>query len=157
MANRYTDCKVDRYRTREIIVLQRSNENKELTHVLVSQKGSKRSDLQIEVLPSWESALKWSLGGVEPGSNSLRWNCVHLCRCSWLSTRLRWSIRGSGRYSTVPIQVHKCWVTKQGSYALFSLLCVHSPPEGTHLSQHKSISVTQQSQEIKCSWWRGKT
>jgi len=27
---------------------------------------------------------------------SLRWNCIHLCPCSWLNTRLRWSIRGSG-------------------------------------------------------------
>ena len=32
------------------------------------QKGSKRRDLQIEILPSWESALKWGLGGMEPGS-----------------------------------------------------------------------------------------
>jgi len=50
---------VYRYWTREIITLQRINEIKELTHVLGSQKGSKRSDLQIEVLPPWESALKW--------------------------------------------------------------------------------------------------
>jgi len=34
----------------------------------LDQKGSKRSDLQIEILPPWESALKWGLGGVEPGS-----------------------------------------------------------------------------------------
>jgi len=34
---------------------------------------------------------------------SLRWNCIHLCPCSWLSIHLRWSIRGSGRDSTVPI------------------------------------------------------
>jgi len=27
-----------------------------------SQKGSKRSDLQIEILPPWESALKWGPG-----------------------------------------------------------------------------------------------
>ena len=39
--------------------------------------------------------------------HSLRWNCVHLCPCSWLSVRLRWSIRGSGRDSTVPIHLHK--------------------------------------------------
>ena len=32
------------------------------------QKGSKRSDLQREILPLWESALKWGLGEVEPGS-----------------------------------------------------------------------------------------
>jgi len=32
------------------------------------QKGSKRSDLQIENLLPWESALKWGLGGVQPGS-----------------------------------------------------------------------------------------
>jgi len=58
---------VYRYWTREITTLQRSNENKELTHVLGSWKGSKRSDLQVEILPPWESALKWRLGGVEPG------------------------------------------------------------------------------------------
>ena len=60
---------VYRYWTREIITLQRRNEIKELTHVLGSQKGSKRSDLQLETLPPWESALKWGLGGVEPGSS----------------------------------------------------------------------------------------
>ena len=43
--------------------------NKDLTHVLGSQKGSKRKDLQIGILPLWESALKWGLGGVEPGSS----------------------------------------------------------------------------------------
>jgi len=32
------------------------------------QKGSKRSDLHIEILPPWESALKWGLGEVQPGS-----------------------------------------------------------------------------------------
>jgi len=32
------------------------------------QKGSKRSDLQLEILSPWESALKWGLGGVQPGS-----------------------------------------------------------------------------------------
>ena len=32
------------------------------------QKGPKRSDLQREILPQWKSALKWSLGEVEPGS-----------------------------------------------------------------------------------------
>ena len=31
------------------------------------QKGSKRSDLQLEILSPWESALKWGLGGVQPG------------------------------------------------------------------------------------------
>ena len=30
--------------------------------------GSKRKDLQTEILPYWESALKRGLGGVEPGS-----------------------------------------------------------------------------------------
>ena len=49
-------------------MLQRSNEIKDLTHVLGSQKGSKRSDLQVEILPPWESALRWGLGGVEPGA-----------------------------------------------------------------------------------------
>ena len=37
--------------------------NKDLTRVRGSQKGSKRKDLQIEILPLWESALKWGLGG----------------------------------------------------------------------------------------------
>jgi len=44
-------------------VLQRSNETKDLTYILSLQKDSKRSDLQREILPSWESALKRGLGG----------------------------------------------------------------------------------------------
>ena len=32
------------------------------------QKSSKGKHLQIENLPPWESALKWGLGEVEPGS-----------------------------------------------------------------------------------------
>ena len=32
------------------------------------QKGSKMSDLQRAILPPWQSALKWGLGEVEPGS-----------------------------------------------------------------------------------------
>ena len=48
-----------------------------LTHVLSSQKSSKRSDLQIEILPHWESALKWGLGGVEPGhSGEIPFTCA---------------------------------------------------------------------------------
>jgi len=35
------------------------------------QEGSKRSDLQTEILPPWESALKWGLGEVQPGSTPL--------------------------------------------------------------------------------------
>lgn len=50
IANMYTDCRVNRYKTREIIELQRNNENKELTRVLGLQKSPKRSDLQIEIL-----------------------------------------------------------------------------------------------------------
>ena len=49
-----------------MIALQRRN-NIELTRVLGSPKGSKRTDLQRETLPPWESALKWGRGGVEPG------------------------------------------------------------------------------------------
>lgn len=44
--------------------------NKDLTCVLGSWKGSKRKDLQLEILPPWESALKWGLGGVQQGSTS---------------------------------------------------------------------------------------
>ena len=64
MANRYADCKVNRYTG---IGPERLLHYKELTHSLGSGKGSKRSNLQIEILPPWESALKWGLGGVEPG------------------------------------------------------------------------------------------
>mgnify|MGYP001855361624 CR=1 FL=1 len=32
------------------------------------RKGAKRSDLQREILPLWESALKWGLGELDPGS-----------------------------------------------------------------------------------------
>ena len=39
-----------------------------LAYVLSSQENFKGSDLQEETLPEWQSALKWSLGEVEPGS-----------------------------------------------------------------------------------------
>jgi len=39
-----------------------------LTHVLASQKNSEGSSLQKEILPQWQSALKWGLGEVEPVS-----------------------------------------------------------------------------------------
>ena len=74
--------------------------NKDLTRVLGLQKGSKRKDLQLEILPPWESALKWGLGGSLPVTQV---KLCSLCPCSWLSARLRWSIRGSGCDSTVPI------------------------------------------------------
>ena len=32
------------------------------------KKPSKQSDLQKKILPQWQSALKWGLGEVEPGS-----------------------------------------------------------------------------------------
>ena len=47
--------------------ITKEKRNKDLTRVLGSQKGSKRKDLQLEILLAWESALKWGLGGVEPG------------------------------------------------------------------------------------------
>jgi len=59
-------CLVNRYWTRQITALQRRNEE-ELTRVQGSPKGSKRTELQREILPPWESALKWGRGGVEPG------------------------------------------------------------------------------------------
>jgi len=74
---------------------------------------------------------------------SLRWDCVHLCPCSWLSARLRWSIRGSGRDSTVPIQhVNVEQANKQSSLTsllqglIFTPLTLwrssSSPPLGLH-------------------------
>jgi len=44
-------------------MLQRSNEIKSLPVSWAHRQGSKRSDLQIEILPPQESALKWGLGG----------------------------------------------------------------------------------------------
>ena len=41
-----------------------------LSHVLGSQKkkkNSKENHLHKEILPQWQSALKWGLGEVEPG------------------------------------------------------------------------------------------
>ena len=46
----------------------KEKQNKDLTCVLGSQKGSRRKALQTESLPSWESALKWGLGEVDSGS-----------------------------------------------------------------------------------------
>ena len=34
----------------------------------LTEKNIKRSNLQKEILPQWQSALKWGLGEVEPGS-----------------------------------------------------------------------------------------
>ena len=34
----------------------------------LTEKNIKRSNLQKEILPPWQSALKWGLGEVEPGS-----------------------------------------------------------------------------------------
>ena len=42
--------------------------NKKLTRTLGAQKGSTKGDLQIEILPPWESALTWGLAGLQPGS-----------------------------------------------------------------------------------------
>jgi len=39
-----------------------------LTHVVGTQKNSEGSYLQEEILPQWQSALKWGLGEVQPGS-----------------------------------------------------------------------------------------
>ena len=39
-----------------------------LTHVLGSQKNSKESNLQKEILPQWQSTFKWGLGEVQLGS-----------------------------------------------------------------------------------------
>jgi len=113
----YTDCRVNRYKTREIIELQRNNENKELTRVLGLQKSPKRSDLQIEILLPWESALKWGLGGMQPGStpsghsDEIAFTCAPAADSALASGG---QSEGSGRDSTVPIQTaeatafHKC-------------------------------------------------
>jgi len=42
--------------------------HKKLTRTLGAQKGSTKGDLQIEILPPWESALTWGLAGLQPGS-----------------------------------------------------------------------------------------
>jgi len=42
--------------------------NGKLTWVLGLPKRTPRSDLQREILPQWQSALKGGLGEVEPGS-----------------------------------------------------------------------------------------
>lgn len=64
----YYECMANRYWTREIIALQRSNEIKILPISWAWGRALKRNNLQIEILLPWESALKWGLGGVEPGS-----------------------------------------------------------------------------------------
>ena len=58
-------------KARKIITLERDNlkqmESAHLCHRLTN-KNSKRSNLQKAILPQWQSALKWSLGEVQPGS-----------------------------------------------------------------------------------------
>jgi len=49
----------------------------------------------------------WRGGASLHHSWSLRLNCIHLCPCSWLSAPLRWSNRGSGCDSAVPIYLPK--------------------------------------------------
>ena len=74
--------------------------NKDLTRVLGLQKGSKRSDLQIGILPLWESALKWGLGGC--GVTQVKLHSpvpLQLTQCSPQVVN-----QGSGRDSTVPIK-----------------------------------------------------
>jgi len=39
-----------------------------LTCIIHAQKNSKVSNLQEEILPYWQSPLKWGLGEVQPGS-----------------------------------------------------------------------------------------
>ena len=46
---------------------------------------------------------KKSSGREREGEGEGGRNCLHLCSCGWLSACLRWSIRGSGCDSTVPI------------------------------------------------------
>ena len=38
------------------------------THVLGFQKKTPRGTISREILPHWQSALKWGLGEVQPGS-----------------------------------------------------------------------------------------
>jgi len=67
---------------------------------------------------------------------SLGWNCIHLCPCSWLSAHLRWSIRVSGCDSTVPIHYqrlkhnhHKSpnFAVRNNLFTQFIPLCLQIP------------------------------
>ena len=66
-------------------------------------ENSKRRDLQKESLLQWQSALKWGLGEVQPGSTPSGHTAELPCSHSWLSACLRRSVSGSGCDPTVPI------------------------------------------------------
>ena len=51
-----------------MITVPKEEWHKKLTRTLGAQKGSTKGDLQIEILPTWESALTWGLAGLQPGS-----------------------------------------------------------------------------------------
>ena len=65
-------------------------------------KASPKRDLQKEILPQWQSALKWGLREAPPLLVTQQ-NCLHLCSQGWPGPFLRCSISGSGPDSTVPI------------------------------------------------------
>ena len=84
----------------------KTNQNKQTNK---QKKNSKRSNLQKEILTYWQSALKWGLGEVEPGSTpSCHTGELPSSVLLWLSKCLPQVIsRGSGHDSTIPLQSRK--------------------------------------------------
>ena len=76
--------------------------------MLQAHKNSTKSNLQEDILPQWQSALKWDLGEMEPGSTPSGHTAELPSPVLLLSAFLRWSIRGSGYDSTVPIHIYLC-------------------------------------------------
>ncbi len=73
-----------------------------LTCVLGSQKNSKGSNLRKEILPQWQSALKWSLGeesGSTPSGHTGKLPSIVLLGLTLCSPQ----VSGSGCDSTAPI------------------------------------------------------
>ena len=77
------------------------------------KKGSKRSNLQKEILLQWQSALKWGLGEVEPGSTPFRSHRWIAFTCAPVAD----SVLASGGQSEVQAMIqqfpyNKCTVYK---------------------------------------------
>ncbi len=89
-----------------MIAFPKEERHKKLTRTLGAQNSSTKGDLQRESLPPWQSALKWGLREVQPGStpSSHTGELPSPVLPGLTGPFPRCSISGSGRDSTVTVQ-----------------------------------------------------